>query len=105
VSRSARRAPLARRDIVEAAQFIARDSVDAAMRFFDAVDDAIKKLAEMPGMGRLREFDAPEFRDVRSWPIKGFESYLVFYRPTPRGIEVMRVLHGARDIDAIFEGN
>ena len=74
------------------------------MRFFDAADDAIKKLAEMPGMGRFRDFDNPEFRDVRSWPIKGFENYLIFYRSTPRGIEVIRVLHGARDIDAIFAG-
>ena len=72
------------------------------MRFFDAVDDAVKKLAEMPGMGRLRDFENPKFSDVRSWPIKGFENYLIFYGPTPRGIEVVRVLHGARDIDAIF---
>lgn len=75
------------------------------MRFFSAVDDAVKKLAEMPGMGRLREFKHPSFQTVRSWPIKGFENYLIFYQPTARGIEVMRVLHGARDIDAIFEGD
>jgi toxin ParE1/3/4 len=103
VRRSARRTRRARRDVVETANFIARDSLDAAMRFFDAVDDAIRKLAEMPGMGRLRDFQNPKFRDVRSWPIKGFENHLIFYHPTPRGIEVIRVLHGARDVDAIFE--
>ncbi len=37
------------------------------------------------------------------WPIRGFENYLVFYRPIEEGIEVTRVLHGARDIRGILE--
>jgi toxin ParE1/3/4 len=40
---------------------------------------------------------------LRSWAIRGFATFLVFYRPTQRGIEVIRVLHGARDLDAILE--
>jgi toxin ParE1/3/4 len=40
---------------------------------------------------------------IRLWRIRGFERYLIFYRPIPDGIEVIRVLHGARDIDTIFE--
>jgi plasmid stabilization system protein ParE len=34
--------------------------------------------------------------------VKGFESYLVFYLPLEAGIDVVRVLHGARDIDRVF---
>ena len=56
----------------------------------------------MPGMGRLREFDRPDLADIRSWPVGGFEDYLIFYRPVPTGIDVLRVVHGARDIAALF---
>jgi toxin ParE1/3/4 len=37
------------------------------------------------------------------WRIPGFERYLIFYRPIPEGIEVIRVLHAARAIAAILE--
>ncbi len=35
--------------------------------------------------------------------LTGFPNYLVFYRVIDEGVDVLRVLHGARDIDAIFE--
>jgi plasmid stabilization system protein ParE len=33
----------------------------------------------------------------------GFENHLVFYRPFKDSIEVIRVIHGARDIEKLFE--
>ena len=36
------------------------------------------------------------------WRVKGFEKYLVFYRPLKDGIVVLRVIHGARDIEDLF---
>jgi toxin ParE1/3/4 len=94
--------PDAELDLLEHFVFIGRDSVSAAERFHVAVRDAFDKLAEMPGMGRLREFESPELADVRSWPVRGYKNYLIFYRPTTKGIDVLRVLHGARDIDRLF---
>ena len=41
-------------------------------------------------------------RGVRVWQVRGFENYLVFYQPTQRGIEVIRLLHAARDIEGIL---
>ena len=38
------------------------------------------------------------------WPVRGFEKHVIFYRPVATGIDVVRVLHAARDIEAIFEG-
>lgn len=35
--------------------------------------------------------------------MKGFTSHLIFYRPINYGIEVVRVIHGARDIERLFE--
>jgi len=95
-------APEAVQDVREYYAFIAKDSVTTANRFMDATYDACQKLAEMPGMGALRDVKNRRLLGLRSWPIKGFENFLIFYLPSPQGIEVTRVLHGARDIDAIF---
>ena len=55
-------------------------------------------LAEGPGMGRQR----PDLGDeVQSWP-EG--NYIIFYRSNDEGIDVLRFLHGARDLDRLFEG-
>ena len=60
------------------------------------------RLAEMPGLGSRRDFSNPILVDIRSWIIKGFPNHLIFYRPTTRGIEVVRVLHGARDLGLLL---
>ena len=36
--------------------------------------------------------------------IAGFDNYLIFYRPTERGVEIIRVIHGSRDIEDLFGG-
>jgi len=54
-------------------------------------------LAENPLAGRVREELAP---DVRSFPVG---NYLLFYRPTQNGVELIRVLHGARDLRRLFK--
>ena len=103
MSRTIDRSSRARLDLLEHFVYIGERNFSAAERFHAAAEEACKRLADMPGMGRLREFHKPELRDVRSCPIRGFENYLIFYRPTTTGIHVLRVLHGARDIDRVFE--
>jgi toxin ParE1/3/4 len=92
-----------RADIDEIAEYIASDNLDAAIESCLAVEDAVEKLAEMPGMGQRREFKNPAIGSIRSWPVKGFGKYLIFYRPSPEGIEVLRIVHGARDIDMLLQ--
>ena len=48
-------------------------------------------------MGRARDELAA---DLRSFP---FARYVIFYEPIEDGIDVVRVLHSARDIDAAFD--
>ena len=76
-------------DIIDHALFIARRQPNAARRFVTAAEDAINKLAAMPGMGAIRESSDPKLADLRVWPIK----------PLRDGIVVVRVLHGSQDID------
>ena len=97
--------PQAQRDLFELADFISQDSLDAAARFLDAAESAFHLLASMPEMGTLCRFRSLEAAGVRVWSIRGFENHLLFYRPIKAGIDVVRVIHGARDIQAIFTGD
>jgi toxin ParE1/3/4 len=95
--------PRADRDMDEHAEFIARNNLEAARRLYDAAAQAFDQLAAMPEMGSPRAFRNPSLSGLRLWRIPGFERHLIFYRPIQDGIEIIRVLHAARDIDAILE--
>ena len=90
------RRPLAQADILEIWDYIAEDNPAAADRWVDQLDAQFRLLATQPKMGRARNELAA---DVRSFPVG---RYVVFYVPFDAGIDVVRVLHSARDIDAIF---
>jgi toxin ParE1/3/4 len=90
------------RDLDALAEFIGQDSPHAAIRFLEAADKAFELLLNMPGMGSLWQSSKPDFAGLRVWPIRGFEYHLIFYRTCDDGIEIVRVLHGARDIDRFF---
>lgn len=91
-------------DIESISDYIAADSLDSARRFRSVIRTECQALAEMPGMGARRDFDNPRLANVRSWPVKGFRNYLIFYRGIEGGIEVLRILHGARNIERLFRG-
>jgi len=91
-----------RLDLLEHFLYIGENNFEAAERFLDAAEAAFTMLAQMPGMGAIREFDHPGLVGLRSWPIAGFESFLIFYLPHKNGIDVLRVVSGFRDLDTIF---
>ncbi len=83
-------------DLDEIWLFIAPDSVVAADRHSDTLLATIRRLGQWPGLGRPR----PELGTaLRSFPVG---DYVIFYRPFENGIEIVRVLHGARDIPTQF---
>lgn len=93
------------RDLIELATYIAEDNLDASDRFLAAAEETFKQLAKMPGIGKLCEFSNPNLAGFRQQSIKGFRKYLVFYRLTNTGVEIVRVIHGVRDIEAILDDN
>jgi toxin ParE1/3/4 len=71
-------------------------SVEVADRLIDAIDDVASTFAGQPHMGTPR----PELaKNVRCFPVG---NYVVFYFPITDGIEVIQVIHGARDIPTHF---
>ena len=89
-------APEAEADALEIWAYIAQDNLDAADRLLDRFDDLFRRLASQPFLGKIIEELAPNLRFI---PIG---NYLIFYRPTKDGIEIVRLLHAARDVSAEF---
>ena len=85
------------------ATYIAEDNLDAAERFLVAAEETFQLLGRMPGIGKLCRFSNPQLSAIRQYPVKGFKNYLIFYRATDSEVEVLRVLHGARDLEAILD--
>jgi toxin ParE1/3/4 len=78
-------------------------SLETAIRFYDAAARTFEAIADMPGIGERRETANPRLAGLRVRRIEGFEKHLIFYRPVEDGVEIVRVLHGARDIDRVLE--
>jgi toxin ParE1/3/4 len=96
--------PRALLDVVEIASYLAIEATeDVADRFQGAVQETASTVANMSGMGTLCAFHHPLLKNTRRIPVTGFENWLLFYRDTEDRIDVIRVLHGAQDIVAIFE--
>jgi toxin ParE1/3/4 len=102
MARRASRSPEARRDLVEIADYISGNSVDAAIRFLDAAEGTFTFLAANPLIGQLFVPANELIPPLRVWPIDGFRNHLVFYRPLTDGVEIVRVLHDARDLDSLL---
>ena len=88
--------PRASEDLTEIWSYIADDSVANADAFIDKLYETMEVLSRQPGSGRRREELAS---GIQSFP---FGRYIIFYRAVTSGIEIVRVLHGARDIENIF---
>ena len=95
--------PLAREDIIILAEHIAMDSIDAADRFLDAVQGTCEELVHMPEIGSSCRFKNEKASGIRVKTVPGFENHLIFYRPSDDGLLIVRVLHGARDWQNLFE--
>jgi toxin ParE1/3/4 len=90
------------RDLEERSEFIRQRNPRAALRFLVEAEATFRRLAAMPGTGARFEPDHPVLADLRYAPITRHKSDLVFYRPLDDGIEIVRVLHAARDISGVL---
>ena len=82
----------ARYDLIEIGNFIARDDTAAAAQFVSELEKRCLLLAARPFAGRARDELIPGLRSVPHG------RYVIFYRPTEDRVQIVRVLHGARDL-------
>lgn len=97
--------PRADTEIDALADYIASDSPGAAMRFLDAVQKSLDLIGEQPGIGSRRYAHLPMLEGLRMWAVSDFEKHLIFYIERPNYIDVLRVLHGSREIPAALMEN
>ena len=80
----------AEEDLIQIWSHIALDSIRAADRLLDRLDEKSRMLADNPRLGTERSDIAT---GVRSWPVG---SYLILYHEISDGVEIVRYAHGAR---------
>ncbi|MER8485884.1 type II toxin-antitoxin system RelE/ParE family toxin [Mesorhizobium sp. M1322] len=90
------RSPAAENDLIDIWLAIAEDSPRGADRFLNAIAERILQLAAFPESGPRRPDIA---RGARALTIG---NYLVLYRLAEQRIEIVRVVHGARDVSTLF---
>ena len=91
-----RRTARAEDDLVDIWLYVAQDNPDAADRVLEDLDHRCFLLADNPHLGRARPDIA---QDLRYLPVG---KYLILYRLLPDGIDVVRVVHGARRLDSLM---
>jgi toxin ParE1/3/4 len=90
-----RRSPRARADLLDIWLYIAERNQAAADRVLDEIERVCGVIAAHPLIGRERPEIAPEIRSFAAM------SWVVFYRAFPKQIDIVRVVHGARDLEVL----
>lgn len=94
--------PEAAADLFEIWSFIARDNTVAADRVEAAIHDACSFIAQSPLSGQVRKNLTS--RPVRFWTVQQFPNYVLVYRPDTQPLQVIRILHGKRNVQRILGG-
>jgi plasmid stabilization system protein ParE len=90
-------------DVVEQAEwYVAQSGQPLANRWEKAVTSAILRVLSRPTAGAHCAFESPELHDVRRTTISGFPKHLLFYRFDAEEVFVLRIAHGARDLERLL---
>lgn len=94
--------PKADSDIDSCFAWIKRENPQAAIKFLDAVELTCRNLSQTPSIGSRRYADVPLVRGVRVVAVKGFKNNFLFFMENETTIDIIRVVHGARDIPEVL---
>jgi toxin ParE1/3/4 len=90
-------------DILEQADWYAqRSGPTLAERWENAVAAALVRITKNLNAGALCHFKAEELRGVRRMPVSKFPKHMIFYRNDENEALILRVVHGARDLESLF---
>jgi plasmid stabilization system protein ParE len=90
--------PQARADLLEIWNYIAEDSPENADQVLERLYAAFTRLAEARAMGHHREDLAD--RRYRFWTVY---SYVIAYRDQTGPLQIIAIVHGARQLEAFFQ--
>jgi toxin ParE1/3/4 len=88
--------PKAVADLESILKHIAQDKPRTATSFVAMLKEKCQLLASSPAAGTLREDLLPDIREF------SVGNYVIYFRPIGDALRIERVLHGARDVGAMF---
>lgn len=79
--------------------YLDRAGAQVAWRFQAALDNSLRKISNQPDLGQPRHFRNPKLQQLRSYQVeRPFHKLLMFYRVTADTLQLVRLMHGARDL-------
>ncbi len=104
MSRAVIKLPRAESDLIGCYAYLGEEaSIQTADRFLNAVEKTLNLIATSPGIGATHQTNKLQLAGLRVLAVSKFKRYLLFYRAFDDRIELVRVLHGARDIRRILD--
>jgi len=96
--------PAADADAEDITEYILRDSIEQATRFYDALEATYRHIVMRPMAWRpLMSLETPRADGLRYRAVLGFPNHLVLFRVDDEFVDIVRVLHAARDLpDVLF---
>lgn len=92
--------PAARNDQLDIAEYYdAHGGETLGSRFLHQCDAGFERLAHFPESGTVVRYKHPKLAGCRFILVPGFDKILIFYKALPDRIEIVRILHGARNIE------
>ena len=88
--------PAARSDLIEIGDFIAQDNRDRALSFIAEIEAKMRQTAERPGSYPARDDVREGLRSARHG------RYLIFFVETEETVQIVRVLHSARNLPELL---
>ena len=82
---------------------LAAEAPEIALRFREAVRRTIQSLGQNPQVGPRYSSGNSRLRNLRSWPVAGFEAIRIYYALEADTMQIIRILHGKRDVRRILE--
>ena len=96
--------PRARLDLLEQFTYLSEQgSLEVAERYIAVVHKTCNGLLIHPRQGAVYDSGIKRLQGMRRLPVSGFKKYLIFYIPQHDRVSIVRVLHGARDVEAILD--
>ena len=95
----------AKRDLIAQWVWYAENaSIDVADRFLGATEKTLASLSAHPEAGTPLFIPKAELHGMRRFPVSdGFEKILLFYLPLKDGVDLIRAIHGSRDVERLFD--
>lgn len=96
--------PKADEDLEQQAFYFAEQAnAELGHRFLVAAHETFTLLARHPHLGWHARLQIPELASLRVFPVLGFRRVLVFYRLGEESVEILRVVHGSRDLLRVLQ--